>query len=58
MGNDHAVALRRELVGIAGEIIQAVRQVYLLRFVGRAIDEIGVDHPVLIDGVGVTFAVG
>src|SRR5271165_6712714 len=58
MGNDHAVALWRKLAGIAREYVQAMRQVHLLRFVGRAIDEIGVDHSVLIDGVGESCAVG
>ncbi len=49
MGNDHPVALRRELAGITGEIIQAVRQINLFRPVGGAIREIGIRQPVFID---------
>ena len=57
VGNDHAVALRRELAGIALKHIQTVRQVYLLCMVGGAIDDVWIDHSVLIDDVAVAFAV-
>ena len=58
MGNDHAVALRRELVRIAREGVQAMRQIYLFRVVGGSIHEIGVDHPIFIDDIAEAFAVG
>jgi hypothetical protein len=44
MGDDHPVPLRREFVGVAGKRIQAVRQVKLLRVVGRPIGKIGIDQ--------------
>ena len=58
MGNNHTVALRRKLIGVAGERIETVRRVKLFRVVSRAISEIGIDHTIFVHSVGVALAVG
>ena len=58
VGDDHPVALRRELAGIAGEAVESVRQVELFRPVGRAVREIGINQRVFVHDVAVVLAVG
>src|SRR5215469_3719181 len=55
VGNDHPVTLRRELAGVALKYVQAARQVYLLRMIRGPIDDVWVDHSVLIDDVAAAF---
>lgn len=48
MGNDHTIALRRELVWVPGKRIQTVRQAKLFPVVGCTIDEIRINHTVFV----------